>query len=366
MMRKKVIRIIAAITLLLLAACDYSPGGVADNQPQVEYTRTDGPDVREQLIAMGFSETELDAIIAGGISLERILNESRFMEYADKINNSRPIGPSGETILPEYYGGIYFNDEGILTVIVIDEAYSHAASAIAIAEMLELGIIVRSAAFTDRELNDAMNTLNQMAERVGGAGATSWGLDTIGNRVYVDLDPYTDEQKAMFLDLLLEVSINPDMITIRQAITQEMLDRRAAYITSATQSPGDRIVLAGDVEVSRTCIAFTLENLTDSDFNYGEPWDMACYLDEQWTPVPHLPGAGAGVWNDMGYSLQSGDVRQYRQEWERRFGELPPGRYMFIRDGWLGDWHQNQDAVYVLVEFFITEDSPLNLPTQND
>ena len=78
-------------------------------------------------------------------------------------------------------------------------------------------------------------------------------------------------------------------------------------------------------------------------------------------PVPYLPGAGSQVWPSIGYSLQSGSVKQFSQEWVRRFGELSPGRYMFIRDGWLGEWQKNQDAVYALVEFYITEDSPETL-----
>ncbi|MDR0490768.1 MAG: S1 family peptidase [Oscillospiraceae bacterium] len=368
-MKKNVVLTIAVIALLLLTACSYKP----DEPIYSEYIElpgtnkpTDNLDMRKQLLDMGFSEAELDMMIANGISLGRIFNQTRFSEYADKINNSQPIGPSGEVILPRYYGGIYFDDEGILTVTVLDEAFIHAASAIAIAEMLELGIMVRTATFADQELNAAMNTLNQMADRAAKSGATSWSLDTKGNKVFVDLDPYTDEQKAVFLDLLLEASIDPAMIVLRQAVTQEMLDLRAASITAAAQSPGDQIVLIGDVEVSRTGIAFSLENRTDLTFCYGAHWDLAYYSDECWTPVPHLPGAGNPIWPYILYSMQSGEVQQHRQEWDFRFGERTPGRYMYILDGELGDWHQDIDTVYALVEFYITVDSPANLPPQSD
>ena len=363
---KKLIWIIAAIALLLLTACGPGPGGVALVAAPGESKPTDDFDVRESLIDMGFPEAELDTMAADGISMERMYNQTRFSEYVDRINNHQPIGPSGETILPEYYGGIYFNNEGILTVVVLSEAYRHAASGVAIAEMLELGIIVESAAFSDRELIATMDKLNDMAERVVKAGASSWSLDTIGNRVIISLDPFTDEQKAVFTDLLREASINPTMIFFKQAVTQEMLDRRAAGITEATGSSGDQIVLVGEVEVSRTGIAFSLENRTDSDFNHGEPWDMACYSDDRWIPVPHLPGAGAGVWTSLGYSLQSGGIKQYHIEWSWFFGELPPGRYMFIRGGWLGDWDPNQETVYALAEFYITENSPVSLPPKLD
>ena len=342
------------------------PDGTAYSGSSGGAATTEDTDTRQQLLDMGYTEEMLDATLSGGISLERLLNEANFSKYADSIHNGRPIGASGERIIPDYYSGIYYNDEGVLTVVVLDEAFTHAASATAIAEMLEIGIIVKTAEFTDRELNDAMSMLNQIAEDVTRAGASSWGLDTKGNRVIVRLDPYTDGQKAIFTDLLRETSIDPAMIASEQAVTQEMLDHRAASIAAAARSPGDKIVLHGEVEVSRTGIAFSLENRTDSLFCYGSRWDMAYYVDNNWTPVPHLPGGGGEVWNDILNALQSGGIEQNRHEWSRRFGELPPGRYMFIREGWLGEWNPNIETVYATVEFHITPDSPASLPPQHE
>lgn len=373
---KKSLVLMIAVFLLLLAACDRRPDETVNNSPPGDFgsagsveVRDKQPgeiDARERLLALGYPEAELDAIIESGISLESILNQGLTGKYADRINANLPIGPSGEVILREYYGGIYFNDNGVLTVMVLDEAFDHAASVIAIAEMRELGLAVISAEFTDRDLNEAINTLNNMVESVVDAGATSWSLDTKGNRVVVRLDPYTDEQKAVFLNLLLDASIAPAMISIVQAVTQEMLDQRAAAIEAATQSPGNQIVLFGEVAASRTGIVFSLENRANTAFNYGEHWDMACYSDGRWMPVPHLPGAGNLAWHDLGYSLQGGGIQRYRQEWIRFFGELPPGRYMYIRAGWLGEWQASRESVYALVEFFITGDSPAELPPQPD
>lgn len=103
-------------------------------------------------------------------------------------------------------------------------------------------------------------------------------------------------------------------------------------------------------------------------FNYGTQWDLAFYLgDNRWISVPYLPGISGGFWTLVGYFLQSGGIQQYRQEWNWRFGELPPGRYMFIRDGLLGDGRPNYlNRTYVLVEFYITEDSPVYLPPQSN
>ena len=288
-------------------------------------------------------------------NLESIPNKLHFNIYADKIYNNQPIGSSGKVIALEYIGGIYFTEEGMLTVTVLDAAFDHYESAVAINEMVERGIIIRSVEFTYQQLMATIDALNEIFENVHDAGSRSWGLGTIENRVIVWLYPYTSEQKAIFKNLLFEHLINCSMVTFRPAVTQEMSEERAAFITSAAQSLNNQIVLTGEIELSPTDIVFSLENLTDFYFYYGSFWDMAYYLNGQWLPLPHLPGAGGGSWTLELRVLQGGATRQYRKSWDWRFGDLPAGRYMFIRPGWFGDWSPNQDYIYVLVEFFIEE-----------
>ena len=371
MVRKVISLLMSALFVTLLVSCgDYHTevGNVDPPDkyvPTEEFKLTDGLDVREQLLAMGFSEEMLASMEADEISLERIYNQSRFNEYTDRIDRGMSIGPSGYAIAREFYGGIYFDNKGILTVTVREAAFDHHDSSFAIAEMLLLGIIVKTVEFSYSELTAAMDILNNMAEKVNKSGATSWGLDTMGNRIDVRLDPYTDEQIAIFMDLLLEASINPLIIEITQAVTQEMQDARAAAFVAAAALPGDQIVLAGDIVVSRTAVAFSLENRTELMFSYGSPWDLAHFSGGRWSPVTHLPGAGGGAWNDILYQLQSGGVKEFRYEWTWRFGELPPGRYMLIISGWLGEYNVNHEAICATVEFEITTNSPASLPHEN-
>jgi len=303
---------------------------------------------------MGYPEEELDTMEANGVSLESIYNQSQFNQYTDKINSGRPIGDSGNIIAPQYYSGIYYDDKGILTVIVLDEAFSDAASNIAISEMQKLGIVVRTAIFTEQELNTAINALNSISDRTVNAGACSWGLDSIQNRVLVRLDPYTDEQIALFMDLLYAASIDPVMILIMPAVTQEMIEQREAAIASAAQSADDRIANVKIASVSSTSILFLLKNRADIDFFYGAPWDMAYYSDGQWKPVQHLPGRSGGAWPSILYSLQSGETKQFDVSWEWRFGDLPSGRYMYILDGYFGEYKPDHQVVYVTVEFSVS------------
>ena len=352
-MRKSLVLLVSVIAMLLVSACGY--GGAGSPVPAQYGTPAvqDDIDYRELLLEMGSYEDELDMMEANDISLECIYNQSRFNQYVDRINNSQPIGDSGKTIAPQYYGGIYYDDKGILTVIVLDEAFGDADSLAAIAEMHELGIIIRTATFTDQELNAAISTLNELSDRTVNSGATSWGLDSVQNRVVVSLDPFTDEQKALFMELLFDASIDPAMISIIPGVTQEMIEQREEAIVSAMQSVDDRIVQTGTVESSGTSVLFSLENRTDSDFYYGSQWDIAHYSDGCWTPVRHLPGKGGGVWNDLLYSLQSGDSEQYEVDWEWRFGELPPGRYAYVFNGYFGEYTPDHEVVYVTVEFTI-------------
>jgi len=361
-MAKNIITLLtSAAILVLIASCahNYTPSTVLEAPGQ-----THEPCAREQLVEMGFQDEMLDSFAEGGISFESVVNQQRFIGFTDSIYNNQPIGPSGETILRRYFGGMHFDNNGMLTVTVLAGAFDHAASATAIDEMRELGIIVNIVDFSHHEQMGAINALNNVHQGAAAAGATSWGIGAL-NRIELQLDPYSEEQLAIFEDFLLSHSINPAMILITPAVTQEMRDSRAERIAAVAMETHDQIIQLGDAIVSQTGIAFSKQNRTCQDFNYGSPWDLAYYTNGAWAPVQHLPGADGGMWTLEGRMLQPGGILHYRQEWAWRFGELPPGRYMFIRSGWLGEWSdraRDHDNVYAIVEFFITENCPVNLP----
>ena len=316
---------------------------------------------RLRLFEQGWDEEQLSMWASDNISFQNLYNQGRFIGIADALVSGGPIGPSGEVVAGQYMGPLHFDDRGILNVAVLPGAFDHPASATAIQEMREMGIIVYTVVFTQQEIAATIDRLNNISSRVFEAGASSWGQGA-ENGVTLWLDPYTSVQKALFTAFLLENNINPDIILFRPAVTQEMRDRRVVRIAEATGQPSDKIVLVGDVDVSRTGIAFFLENRTSEEFSYGAPWDLAYFYGGRWHPVPHLPGAGSGIWTMEGYFLQAGGIQQYRINFEWHFGELAPGRYMFIRDGWQGQWHQDMPGVFALVEFEVTATTPLSLP----
>jgi len=355
-MTKRIALVCITAFLLFLAACAYESNNYTSpaETPPIQCPR-------EILAEMGWTEDMLESLAEGGISYQNIINQSHFSGYIDDIYNNRPIGPSGEIIAPRYNGGIYFNDDGVLTIMVLGAAFHHPSSATAIEEMRELGIIVRIAEFTHADLIAEQDKLNQIWQQARGVGLTSSGIGAT-NRITIWLDPYNNEQKEIFTNFLLDNSINPAMFIIEPAVTDEMRDFRATRIAEALTNPCGRIVPVGSVDVSRTEIAFSLQNVTTYEFSYGAPWDLAFYSNGNWLPVTHLPGAGGSGWPAIGFSLQGGGIKNYRQNFEWHFGELLPGRYMFIRDGWLGEWSMDRDSVYALVEFIVTENCPVSLP----
>jgi hypothetical protein len=316
---------------------------------------------RERLLEMGWEDEWLDMFVEMGISLQNMYNQARFMNAVDALMMGYPVGDSGEVIAPQYMGPIRFDDMGILNVAVLEGAFYDPASATAIYELLEMGMIVYVVAFSQQEITATFDKLHGVWELARVAGVSSWGQGA-ENGIIVSLDPYTPEQKEIFTAFLLEHDINPDIMLFRPAVTEEMRMFRANAVTQATQQPGDKIVPVGEVEVSRTGIAFSLENTTDEMFTYGAPWDLAFYYDGDWLPVPHLPGSGGGAWTMQAYMLQGGGIQQYRIGFGWHFGELAPGRYMFIRNGWLGEWSMDNGGVYILVEFEVTEDTMEYLP----
>jgi len=351
--------------LLALAACVDIPesAAYAAHEYGDDYEIDHEAVARAGLLAQGWDEDTLDSMVADGLSLRNIYNQSRFMDAAQAIMQGEPYGPSGEVIASQYLGGIYFDELGILNVTVLAGAFNHPASVTAIDEMQAMGIIVYVVEFNQQDITAAIDRLNNMHQLAQEAGATSWGQGA-ENGVTIWLDPYTPEQMAIFVTFLQAHNIDPAIFIITPAVTPEMRDHRANNIAEAAAHPRDIIALVGDVEVSRTGIAFSLENRTSESFGYGAPWDLAYFYGGQWIPVTHLPGAGGGMWTMEGYDLQAGGIKSYRVNFEWFFGELAPGRYMFIRDGWLGGWSRDMPRTFAVVEFEITTATPLYLPPE--
>jgi len=87
-------------------------------------------------------------------------------------------------------------------------------------------------------------------------------------------------------------------------------------------------VEASNIVATSTGMTFTLENRSTSGIFYGLPFTVVRYEDGNWAAIPSEPA----VWILPGFELHPGESRDYIIEWAWLYGELPAGRYMFIRD----------------------------------
>jgi len=133
--------------------------------------------------------------------------------------------------------------------------------------------------------------------------------------------------------------------------------QREIYVASVLAGElSQTIVLVGEVQVSRTAIAFYFYNRADKDYMYGRHWELAHYIDGGWQPVPHTPSYFHRALPSDAESIAGGDTKFEFHFFDFFFGELTPGRYMFIRSHWQSGRHRDRE--YMLIEFMIDEDTP--------
>jgi len=137
-------------------------------------------------------------------------------------------------------------------------------------------------------------------------------------------------------------------------------------------TPSEIIVPIGEIEVSRTEIRILIENQSGVNFQVGGQWEIAQFVDERWQPISFRPEIDRTIpMLDIGmlFTLFAEGIRGDGTNWYWLFGELPPGRYMFIRhydSPELGPVYQwpREGREFLMIEFTIDEDTPISLPPQ--
>jgi len=123
----------------------------------------------------------------------------------------------------------------------------------------------------------------------------------------------------------------------------------------------DVIVLASDVAVSRTGVAFRTANLSALSFIHGLAYRLLVY-DDGWRPVPIPSGPVAFLL--IGIQMTPGDVIDDRINFGNTFDPLENGRYMIMRihhrDSPPGAPRVPRVQEVLMVEFVIDDDTPMN------
>ena len=139
----------------------------------------------------------------------------------------------------------------------------------------------------------------------------------------------------------------------------ESLGRQASIFSALIGGQSQVIVLASDVDVSKTAIAFSVLNNVDKCFCNDFYIDLARNVGGLWLFVPRERSL---FFISMCFPIASGETRERFMEFEPWVGALPPGRYMFIDRFVPYERHRGLgNREYLMVEFVIDEDTPLNL-----
>jgi len=116
-MKRKLLSIIApALTLVVFAVVIYGQTGGLDQE------LPSGTFLYQGLLFEEFSQTAefqgtLNVLVTNyGFSPEFASNFIRTLKIKDSIFETFPVDAYGELILPDYFGGFYINEEGILVI----------------------------------------------------------------------------------------------------------------------------------------------------------------------------------------------------------------------------------------------------------
>jgi len=138
---------------------------------------------------------------------------------------------------------------------------------------------------------------------------------------------------------------------------------RKDYVAIVTSgAPSRAIVQAGQVQVSRTAITFMSRNRTFMFYSHGLMWELAHYVNGTWEPVPHSPSDYSRAWLLHGIGVPPRGWWPDTKEFAFWFGELPPGRYLFMRNHSHSRGGHERYTGYMMFEFVIDENTPVYLP----
>lgn len=130
---------------------------------------------------------------------ERLNNLERARVQADNIDDLFPRDNYGGVIYPDFFGGMHFDDEGNLVVLIVDNHVSGFSSEYRrLGNLLTDDIIVRSVEFSYNKLNNTADALfNSWVANFGLETADNinyFGVDVINNRIEIHISILTEEK----------------------------------------------------------------------------------------------------------------------------------------------------------------------------
>ena len=189
--------VLLCITMLAVPLSIFAAGRITNSVDVLQRIR-----LRQEL---GHCDVTLAYIERFGYSFT--MNYFRSIEIINDLYATFEMNSDGRMVYPDYFGGVYINDDGMMVLLMVEGASSQVDDHILRAQRSS-GVLVREVPFSLAELRAAMGFLGDFIphnlDNPVAANATSWGLSVSGNYVHVDLIEYNEEQVALFRRLVLD------------------------------------------------------------------------------------------------------------------------------------------------------------------
>lgn len=212
-------------------------------------------------------------VLVDEFGLEFANNYHVAIETANIIYDNFPRNRMGEIMYPDYFGGMYIDEFGVLNVLVTQSSAVHMRQFDAVGVLSEFdemsvltvgqmqATVVRGVEFTYAELWRIQNLLNEIIPphfetNPVAANARSWFIDVIGNRVVVELADYTlenirgfksyfiNESAIVFAEFSGEMNLNFDVYTFHSYETKNAFEAIFEPLNIIWVRAGEQIVLS--------------------------------------------------------------------------------------------------------------------------
>ncbi|MCL1923970.1 MAG: hypothetical protein FWF50_00130 [Defluviitaleaceae bacterium] len=149
--------------------------------------------------------------------------------YDAKITSLFPQDRLGETIYPNFIGGIYYNSYGNLVLQLVEENIYENSVYEKVNSLRAFGIVVDYATFPYNYLNRVINTIERSIFNGGMPESVQWtGTNTSLNRVQVALFPYNEYEKSRFLS---EVSSSKSILFLEGEPLSRLIATETDFIS---------------------------------------------------------------------------------------------------------------------------------------
>lgn len=120
-------------------------------------------------------------------------------------------------------------------------------------------------------------------------------------------------------------------------------------ITPTTDPSADSIILRPDLSsypADSSTISFTLTNNTNSTLTFGDPYTVAYRsTDSTWYELPY-----GGIWNEIGYALQTGGSHTFTVRLRPQLNHNKPGLYRLYKKV---QFEHSTQPFWIMTEFHL-------------